>query len=337
MVDPAGSHKTWKDWLTVLLSLGKVGEIIALWLCEAEPLLLVFTALPWAYGFACGMVLVACKRSRDQDSAAQKDLVVGELPSPLHQGGHGKILLGMPKNSRRSRGWTVTWALYAPITMMGVAGTFVVLGRNNAKSVYLWMAFQAWWLLMRTVLFFPVESAAGTRQSLNVGRAWEIASTEMKQRTTALLLTLSRQQASSHPRGVAQYVDDVLDQAVLQQRFEEVGWLLWDYIEVENRTLLGPIRIVDVVGDTVLRSFSWMMGANLDNNEMYDSALAFLKVAGRCIAVPCVRVSQCRCKRVESKDWPRGDSHGEQSKRIFWMLWIPLQTTEAGEILWMQS
>ena len=337
VVDPGGHHQRWKDWLALLLSLAKVSEITALWLCGSGNLLLIFTSLPWAYGFSCGLLLLRAGLSRDQDSTVQTDIISGQLPSPLHQGACGKVVIGMPRNCRRSRAWKFTWTFYTVVTLVSVIGTFVVLGRNNAKSIYTWMAFQALWLLGRAVVFYFVESAAGTRQGLAIGTPWETASVIQKQRALALLMALSSQQALLHPRGAAQYAFDVVDVDVINTRFADASWALSDHIQAVDQDFLATVRIVDVVGDTVLRSVSWMKGAGLRNNEMYDSALVFLKVAGRCIAVPSVRVCFCTCPRTGSKIWPRGDSHGEVCKTMVWVIWIPLRMEKHHSVTWVEA
>ena len=108
--------------------------------------------------------------------------------------------------------------------MVSVIGTFVNLGNNKAKPVYLWMAFQGLWLILRTVVFYFVESAAGTRISLAIGKPWETASVELEQRTLALVLALSCQQASLHPRRANLYSHDLMEYKKIRDRSEEVAW-----------------------------------------------------------------------------------------------------------------
>jgi hypothetical protein len=76
--------------------------------------------------------------------------------------------------------------------MVGIVGTFILLGRNNAKLVYPWMALQTLCLLFRMVVYYFGKIAEGTRQSLRVGRPRETDSPELKQSTVELLMTLAR-------------------------------------------------------------------------------------------------------------------------------------------------
>lgn len=339
MVDPAGQHKAWKDTVVLSLSLGKLIEVIVLRLSGAN-LLCYFTALPWAYGFLCGSLLALASHCRDRYTLqAQTDIIAGQLPSPLHRGGSGNVIIGMPRNCRRSLAWKLTWWFYWPIALAGILSTFIVLGRNEAIVIYLWMGFQTTWLLARTFVFYLVENAAGIRHALIVSRQWETSTIALQQRTLHLLLILSQQQAALHPRGVVQYEHDVTDQNVILKHLEDSGWTLSEFVAVDNVSTIASMRIIDVVGDNVLRTCSWFKGKNLNNNDMYDSALVFLKVSGRCLAVPSVRACLCRCKRKDSaqKEWPRGDSHGQGCKWMRWIMWIPLQCAENASITWLEA
>ncbi|KIW56379.1 hypothetical protein PV05_05044 [Exophiala xenobiotica] len=320
--DLAGQPKLWKDWLTLATSLSKLAEVITLRLLGANSLYWL-SALPWAYGICAALFLMATRSSRDHQTSLRSDMVAGSLPMPLHGGQAGTLVLGMPVNIRRFTRWRVVWWLYSLVSLTGLLGVFLVLGHNAGEIIYTWIGFQTLWMICRTLVFYLLEGAAGSRQSLVVERKWADCSYALRRRCMRLILTLAEQQNTLHPRGVEHYQQDLMDLSILIRRFQDAGWSLEDHLSFEHEPLLSKINIVDVVGDNLLRSVSWMSGGSLSNSELYDCALVFIRLGENTIAVPAVRVMTCRCQRERSRRWPRGDSHGEFCKNMDWIFWIP--------------
>jgi hypothetical protein len=333
--DRAGQRKTRKDWLALMCSLSKVAETATLRALGANTLYWL-TALAWAYGFAAGVVLTILGQSRDLPPNLRLDMVSGRLPSPLHQGGDGKIILGLPRNVRRCPLWRSMWYMYAIVSVVDVIGTFLVLGQNPAKVVYAWIGFQFLWLLARTLVFYLVESAAGAHQGLAVGRTWDQCPILLRERMIQLLMALSKQQTTLHPRGVQAYRDDLMNEKIIGSHFNTAGWSLTEELPLQNN-FAGPLVVVDVVGDTVLRAVNWTSGANLNNADMYDTSLAIIKVDGNFFAVPAVRVSCSQCRK-HTRTRQRGDSHGEIcAKTEEWVLWIPAIVQGEHEKRWLYA
>jgi hypothetical protein len=333
--DRAGQNKARKDWLALMCSLSKVAETVTLRALGANTLYWL-TASAWAYGFAAGAVLTILRQSRELGPNLRLDMVSGRLPSPLHQGGDGKIVLGLPRNVRRGPSWRSMWYMYTIVSVVDVIGTFLVLGQNRAEVVYVWLAFQFLWLLARTLVFYLVESAAGAHQGLAVGRTWDQCPIPLRERTIRLVMALARQQTTLHPRGVQAYRDDLMNEKTIGSLFNTAGWSLTEELPIPNN-FAGPLAVVDVVGDTVLRTVNWTSGANLNNADLYDAVLVIIKVDGNFFAVPAVRVSVSWCRK-HKRSRQRGDSHGEIcAKTEEWVLWIPAIVQGENEKRWLYA
>jgi hypothetical protein len=335
VLDRAGQHKTWKDWLALICSLSKVAETATLRAFGANALYWL-TASAWAYGFTASVALTILGQSRELPPNLRLDMVTGRLPSPLHQGGNGKIILGLPRNVRRCAVWRPMWYMYTIVSVVDVIGTFLVLGQNHAEVVYIWIAFQFLWLLVRTLVFYLVESAAGAHQGLAVGRTWDQCSILLRERTIRLIMALSKQQTTLHPRGVRAYRDDLMIGKIIGSHFNSAGWSLTEELPIQNK-FAGPLVVVDVIGDTVLRTVNWTSGANLNNADVYDTALAIIKADGKFFAVPVVRVTASRCRK-HTRTRQRGDSHGETCKStVEWVLWIPAIVQDEHDKRWLYA
>jgi hypothetical protein len=220
--------------------------------------------------------------------------------------------------------------------VVDVIGTFLVLGQNRAEVVYVWLAFQFLWLLARTLVFYLVESAAGAHQGLAVGRTWDQCPIPLRERTVRLVMALAKQQTTLHPRGVQAYRDDLMNEKTIGSLFNTAGWSLTEELPIQNN-FAGPLAVVDVVGDTVLRTVNWTSGANLNNADLYDAVLVIIKVDGNFFAVPAVRVSVSWCRK-HKRSRQRGDSHGEIcAKTEEWVLWIPAIVQDESEKRWLYA
>lgn len=324
--DRAGQHKAWKDTLVLAFSILKLSEVVTLQRLGSTSLHW-FTAVPWAYGLLCGTALVMSGLSRDAMSARTGDIIAGRLPSALHLGGDGKILIGLPDNVRRNIFWKFMWYLYSLAAMVGVFGTFLVLTRHPPAVVYTWMAFQILWLCMRTVIYYFVESAVGARQGLVVSRTWDESSYEMRNRVFRLCIALSKQQATVHPRGAEAYQHDLMDSFIMRRHFDATSWNITEELVILDPRAIAALEVLDVIGDPVMRTIIWMKGKQLNNSDIYDSALAFVRSDHQTLAIPCVRVFACNCTEALRMRY-RGDSHGSVCKNKIWVLWIPARTTD---------
>jgi len=102
--DVEGIVAAWKDWAVLLLSLAKVSEAVTLRILGSQNLW-YWTMCGWLHAFASAVLLQVLHLGRDNPLRTGSDIAAGVLPSPLHLGGNGKIVLGVPTNVRRQLLW----------------------------------------------------------------------------------------------------------------------------------------------------------------------------------------------------------------------------------------
>jgi hypothetical protein len=325
MPDIDGIPPAWKDWVVLLLSLSKVLESFALWKLGSYRIW-YWTAIGWSHAFLSAVILQLSGLGRDHPLRSASDIVAGALPTPLHLGDSGKVLLGMPANVRRHPLWRSLLALGTVFNGAALFGMFIFLGREPPTVIYVWVGFQILWLASRAAVFYLVEGAAAARQGVVSAKSWEEASNEDRDRVMTLLNELSNHQVSIHPRGVQAYLHDCLSLQELISHFGQANWVL-------TMTLLEKagsknIDIEAVTGDPLIRSAVWFTEANLNNSELYDAAIAFIHVNNDTLAVPCVRVYACDCLR--EGDRQRGNAHADCGK-LEWMYFIPTNASSRGQ------
>ncbi|KAF1834789.1 hypothetical protein BDW02DRAFT_568762 [Decorospora gaudefroyi] len=326
--DRAGAGRWWTDYIVLLISAVKVAEFYGLRRLGSKSLHW-FTTIGWLLGVLMGFALLVLGLSRDNSSTTE-DVIAGRLPSALHLGGDGKILLRVPQNVRRSVFWKITWYAYSVAAMAGIVGTFLVLGNHPPKVVYTWMAFQLFWLGARTVVYYFVDSAVGARQGLVVSRTWQELSTENQLRIMRLCEALAEQQATTHPRGAETYRHDLTDTQIIRKHLTSASWKITSELRLPKHDV-AVVKIFDVIGDNFMRTMVWVRGEQLSNSDLYDSALAFLEWDNTMVAVPCVRSFACNCNESIRMRF-RGDSHGSACKKKVWVLWIPASIEKNAQV-----
>ena len=320
--DMAGLPPLWKDWLVLLLSLAKLAEVIALWKLGSYRLW-YWTMTGWGHAFVSAIILQLCGLGRDHPLRPTNDIVAGTLPTPLHLGGYGKIVLGVSGNVRRSLLWRTLLALGTIFNVAGLFGTFIFLGKEPSRIIYAWVGFQVLWLVSRTVVFHYVEGAAASRQGILISKTWDEACEDDRRRVLTLLGDLSKHQASIHPRGAYAYQHDCLSFHKLVPHFDEIGWKLTMCFPVTDpKSRTWNLNIKAVAGDLLIRSAVWYTGVNLNNNELYDATIAFVSASSKDIpyAIPCVRVWACDC--LPDTDRQRGNAH-PTCGMVKWLYFIP--------------
>ena len=104
-----------KDWMGILASFGKLAEISVLWLYNARTLCMI-SGCCWFYFLCASSILQTCGLSRDYIEGLGRpevDIITGQLPTPIKNGGPYKILLGASQNVRSSLYWKIAWGLGA--------------------------------------------------------------------------------------------------------------------------------------------------------------------------------------------------------------------------------
>ncbi|KAF8421822.1 hypothetical protein EV426DRAFT_718523 [Tirmania nivea] len=327
------------DWLAIAGSLVKLLEMAVLYHARAKKLWWV-TAISWAPAYCSTIILQISGVGRDGSDVGEIDLIAGELPSPIHSGRSGRIILGIPGNIHRSRIWKFHWCLQAVSCLIGMIAVFICLPSQKDWVVYIWVAFQALWMFLRMFIYSWLESS-GPRSAMMTGQSWGVSSLATRRRAIQLVFTLANQQVTIHPRGVYSYQDDLLTISALIKLWHDAQWSL-DYLPVDSAICFakssdGPqdylfIQVLGVVGDTLLRSASWLKGLALSNAELYDSALIFVKVANssHIYCVPCARVlhrvspATGDTETVGGMFEARGVSNTGPTS-VSWKYWIPLK------------
>ena len=137
--------------------------------------------------------------------------------------------------------------MYTIVAVVDAIGTFLVLGHNRVEVVYVWLAFQFLWLLGRTLVFYLVENAAGAHQGLAVRRTWDQCPVLLRERAIRLLMALSKQQTTLHPRGVQAYRYDLMDEKIIGSHFNTAGWSLTEGLSMQNN-YTGPQSPLTLLG-----------------------------------------------------------------------------------------
>ncbi|KAL5363468.1 hypothetical protein BJX96DRAFT_155764 [Aspergillus floccosus] len=349
ILDQGGVPAAWRDWLCLLLSLAKLIEVFVLRAIGSRRIW-AWTMVGWAHAFAAAVFLQTTGMGRDDATKRTRHLVAGTpLPSALQVGEHGKIVLGIPANIRRHVLWrTVLGAAGVGVNLAGLLGTFTSLDSEPDRVLYVWIAFQVLWLVLRSVVYYFAPGGTAVQQGLMTSRTWKNASPDDKEQVLLLLDELAAHQASTHPRGYFAYLWDCMSFADLRTRLQDVGSLT-RFLPLDALCAAGgksySMTIVAVTGDPMIRTAAWMQGCNLDNAELYDSCIAFVQIQihavekgadaaivleERVVAIPCVRVYSCDCMAGDGFD--RGNSHPECGK-IQWWYFFPVSVPDSPVLL----
>ncbi|KAF8465027.1 hypothetical protein BDZ91DRAFT_795165 [Kalaharituber pfeilii] len=340
-----GELQTIKDLIAIMMSLSKLVEVIVLYKAGAEKLWWI-TAMSWAPCFITALTLQLAGVSRDHGEIGVIDMIAGDLPSALHPGGQGKILLGMPGNICHTLIWKVHWGIQTVSCLACVLAVFSNLAKQHIQVVYIWAAFQVIWLVVRVLICNSSWLASsGPDHAMVIGHQWSRCSPDIRRRTLELLFTLAQYQVTIHPRGYYVYQEDILSAAKLVQSWKDINWAISEFLPLKSTTSnslcqhisrLQPkqidIDIIGVVGDTVLRSAAWIKGLNASNVEMYDCGFVFAKVRN-CDQVHCVP-----CCRVLARRYTPGDESiggyfmargSSNDHAVTWRYWIPVTIEES--------
>lgn len=335
---PAGLHNTSNDRIVLFASVLKLAEVYALWQAGATTIWWI-TAIAWGHGFLAACILQLLGLSRDSSKLGQVDIVTGELPSPLLPGGSRKVLLGLPCNVRRHYMWRIFWGTGTIINCAAILGTFLSLGAQSIEIVYIWVGFQIFWLLMRT-LVYNFLAVGHARRSIMVSRSWETATMSVKRRLVNLMMGLAKQQITVHPRGALAYQEDLVKATEIIELYKSAGYKLLEALPLAkiSKNQSTNINIIGIVGDTVLRSSIWFQGVSDLSPDLYDCVLVFVEISGSVFAVPGVRVlSGLPLGDVEdrvSSFEPRGTSNN--GSQISWEYWIPAKDDIIGQC-WLEA
>jgi hypothetical protein len=318
------------DWLALATTLLKLVEVFTLRYRGASSIWWI-TALPWAHCFIFACVLQILNLGRDNPDLRQVDILSGELPSALHPGGAGKIVLGLPGAVRCDRIWKFVWGIGAIVNCVAAIATFLTLSQQSPIISYFWIAFQLLWAIGQ-ILAFEILPSGPVKQGPIVARKWQSLPAQMQHRVMHLVIGLAKHQVTTHPRRAVHYQEDLLSAVALAKMFREADWSITAILPTAEEDM----QIVAIVGDTLLRSCVWVQGPHVDNSEVYDCAMVFIYLKGCLHAVPCVRIlarylEDPRLGDKEASSYsisydPRGTSN--QGHGVQWVYWIPTNLTD---------
>ncbi|KAI1100413.1 hypothetical protein F4804DRAFT_47293 [Jackrogersella minutella] len=304
--DTDGSPPTMRDWALLLLSLVKLCEVLWLWKWGSQ-VLWITTMIPWAWGFLAAVVLQGLGLSRDNPMEKTVDIVTGTLPTPLSIGEKGIILLGTPSNVRRVHLRRVLMAVGIPCNIVPLFMTFLNIQKENSAVSYLWIAFQALWLICRGVVYYFTESAAAVRQAVLSNPTWAEMDSSTRRRVFSVLDAVVRHQATVHPRGPKVYLTECEGFGSIPHFLSQAEWRLTT--DLDPNDFKDYIEVTNAVGDIFFRTTAWFLSANLNSGELYDSCLLFINTGTTTQAVPCVRGRVCDCPLFGKGVRQRGNTH----------------------------
>lgn len=329
--DPYAAQRTrenaWRDWIGIIASFGKLAEIAVLYLHHA-PILCIISGCCWLYFLLAAAILQYVGVSREYPEGSGRpevDIIAGQLPTPIRDGGSHKILLGAPQNVRISLYWRFAWGMGSIVTTATVIASYMKLSSLGSKIFAIWVGFQSLWLALRSVFYhFAEGTESNFHHPILLGKTWANLPTHLKPRVRALVLALSRYQMHVHPRGLYCYGEDRESLAAIGQL--RICFPLTSH-ERSRRSV--DIIVTSVIGDTLLSSAAWIFGLKMPAMDMYDTCIVILDVNGTSIAIPASRVltdaPPPRSPDVEIGEEPQYPPKGgsNRGKNIAWWYWIP--------------
>ncbi|KAJ9649451.1 hypothetical protein H2199_000226 [Coniosporium tulheliwenetii] len=328
--------QTWTDCLSIAASSIKLTEIYVLWRYGAHRLCWI-TAVNWIYFVLAAVIIQIVGVAREYNVESRHirclDILAGNLPTPQIPGEERKVLLGVPMNARKSLAWRLTWALGSIVCATSLIATYTVLSKEPQNCLHIWLAFQAGWLVLRSVFYHFAVETDDVKHSVVPIVSDKGASQHHVARLLALAAALSKYQTLAHPRGPYCYSEDTQAPADILELFRDASReLQQNYLPstVIDNSQGVTIDIVAVIGDTVLSSIAWLQGHPLTGMDLYDSCIVALSCSGRTLLVPSARVLSGPPKDAAPKDIetsvapnfaPRGGSN--DGVNISWVYWIP--------------
>lgn len=331
-----------KDWIGILLSLIKVVEVYVLYHYGSRKLCWV-TGINWIFFFMSAIIIQLAGYGREHDDQADcccLDIVAGRLPLPQVIGEERKVLLGVPINVRKSLLWRLTWIAGSIVCTSSLIASYLVLKEEPRNRVYMWLGFQGFWLLMRSIYFHFAAETDDLKHSTAIPVMDKGKSDQLNFRLLALAAALSKYQVVYHPRGQYTYAEDSQNPSVIVDILNEVDFRLDTIFALPEATNDGefvPVDVAVVIGDTMLSSVAWLIGLSLTGMDLYDSCLLAIRVTGRLVLIPSARVLSGGTLSAPEKDLeagvepsflPRGLSN--DGTCLSWIYWIP-----CGENRWV--
>jgi len=329
-------HKTtassyfWQDWILLALSaVAKVAEFLVLRKYGAF-LLASITVSSWLLFFSAALTL-RLYDLRKHSKKSEIDIITGLLPTCSAAGGSRKVLLGIPKSARKHMLWRVMWGIGGVVGVATVFATYIALGHSTSTDVFfIWVGFQALWLLLRSALFYCLPDRE-TQYAVGLkGKPWLNVDPQERARVRRLVFALSKYQQYLHPRSLSSYIEDI-------DSIESLPNVRLEYPLPPYSEEIVQILVYGVIGDTLLASTSWILGFERGGFDFYDACIIILNTSGGLIAIPAVRALSSK-PPAETVDFelgfqashlprggllPSGSWANLNDNGVEWLYWIP--------------
>lgn len=281
------------------LSLVKLGE--GLILHHFAGALGIVTLIPWAYFSFAAFVIILYEKivaRRPQVLDGKIDIIIGPLPQLAEPPSQSRLVIGAPRNPKKSKWWKAVWGLGALICPLVTGYTYLSLAQQTNEIVLLWLMFQALWWLGRMLVHHYAESAKQPiAHRLLYKRSWASLPGPLRNRVVNLMVVLSRYIMTAHQRLEYTYRDDARTRSALRHAILWAPTLLnyplneplkpsshhWPQVDIE---------IDAVVGDPTLISAVWLANiSGLTFENMYDTCILRLcfGAPSQHATIPCVR------------------------------------------------
>jgi hypothetical protein len=238
----------WQDWTLLALSaLAKITEFLVLRKYSAF-LLAWITILSWLFFFSASLTL-RLYDLRKQSKKSEIDIITGLLPTCSAAGGSRRVLLGIPKSARKHMLWRIVWGIGCVVGVITVFATYIALGHSTSTDVfYIWLGFQALWLILRSVLFYCLPDRE-TQYAVGLkGKPWLNVNPQERARVRRLVFALSKYQQHLHPRSLSSYIQDM-------DSIESLPNVRPEY-PLSSHSEDITVSVYGVIGDTLLASTS---------------------------------------------------------------------------------
>lgn len=231
---------------------------------------------------------------------------------------------------------------------VGIGISFYALVNNGEQStrvVYLWLAFQVFWVFLRTLAYHIIPDASGVPNVNLTSQRLEYVSAISRMRVLRLLLIASLLQTYEHVPAYESYLEDIQSMSSPQQLIsvlQRAQWSITDSLSSEVNLAPGKARIEAVIGEELLRTIVWMSDAKIDNTDIYDAVTVLICMdSGKQYLVPGVRVMAGKLIRPTSDPEALGPSFDlpgtvNKEKAGFWVYWLPIKNQGSHRYNWLE-
>ncbi|KAF8847989.1 hypothetical protein BDZ45DRAFT_733241 [Acephala macrosclerotiorum] len=263
--------------LAEFLVLRKYGAFLLAWI----------TISSWLFFFSAALTL-RLHDLRKYSPKSEIDIITGSLLTCSTAGGSRKVLLGIPKSARRHILWRAIWGFGGAVGVTTVFATYIALGHSTSTDVFfIWVGFQALWLLSRSTLFYCLSDRENQYAVGLEGKSWLNVGPQERARVRRLVFALSKYQQRIHPRSFSNYIEDM-------DSIESLPNVRSEYPLSSHSEEVVPISVYGVVGDTLLTSISWIFGFKRGGFDFYDTCIIILNTSSGLIAIPAARALYCK-------------------------------------------